>query len=113
MLVAIFMPNRSTPDWQPMSLDTEALLASDNAAHLYTMPGTGSVATALDLDEGLQSSACLRQTIQTMGTLPAKAEALSHIPWAVWLIAGGCQPLITSTKVLDVTRESESSKRSW
>jgi hypothetical protein len=36
-----------------MSLDTEALLASVSAAHLYTMAGTGSVHTALDLDEGL------------------------------------------------------------
>jgi hypothetical protein len=36
-----------------MSLDTEAPLASVSAAHLYTMPGTGSVHTALDLDEGL------------------------------------------------------------
>jgi hypothetical protein len=39
--------------WQPMSLDTEAPLASVSAAHLYTMPGTGSVNTAVDL-EGLK-----------------------------------------------------------
>ena len=37
-----------------MSLDTEAPLASVSAAHFYTMPGTGSVHTALDLDEGLK-----------------------------------------------------------
>jgi sortase (surface protein transpeptidase) len=36
-----------------MSLDTEAPLASVSAAHLYTMPDTGSVHTALDLDEAL------------------------------------------------------------
>jgi hypothetical protein len=37
-----------------MSLDTEAPLASVSAAHLYTMPDTGSVHTALDLDEALE-----------------------------------------------------------
>jgi hypothetical protein len=41
------------PYRQPMSLDTEAPLASVSAAHLYTMPDTGSVHTALDLDEAL------------------------------------------------------------
>jgi hypothetical protein len=63
--------------WQPMSLDTEALLASVSAAHLYTMPGTRSVHTALDLDEGFETSVCPRETIQKMGTLPAKAGTLS------------------------------------
>jgi len=38
------------PHRQPMSLDTEAPLASVSAAHLYTMPDTGSVQTALDLE---------------------------------------------------------------
>jgi hypothetical protein len=74
--------------WQPMSLDTEALLASVSAAHLYTMPGTKSVHAALDLDEGLK---------------PQFARARP---------SGGCQPLITNTKIFDVTRESESSTRS-
>jgi hypothetical protein len=41
------------PYRQPMSLDTEAPLASVSAAHLYTTPDTGSVHTALDLDEAL------------------------------------------------------------
>ena len=41
---------------QPMSLDTEALLASVSAAHLYTMPDTGSVHTALDLEGTLEVS---------------------------------------------------------
>jgi hypothetical protein len=36
-----------------MSLDTEAPLASVSAAHLYTMPDTGSVHAALDLEEAL------------------------------------------------------------
>ena len=40
--------------WQPMSLDTDAPLASVSAAHLYTMPRTGSVNAAVDLDEGLK-----------------------------------------------------------
>ena len=36
-----------------MSLDTEAPIASVSAAHLYTMPDTGSVHRALDLEEAL------------------------------------------------------------
>jgi hypothetical protein len=36
-----------------MSSDTEAPLAFDSAAHLYTMPDTGSVHAALDLEEAL------------------------------------------------------------
>jgi hypothetical protein len=36
------VPNHFDPPYrQPMSLDTEALLASVSAAHLYTMPDTG------------------------------------------------------------------------
>ena len=52
MLDSDVMSNHSNPRmyWQPMSLDTEALLAASVPPHLYTMPGTGSVHTALDLE---------------------------------------------------------------
>jgi hypothetical protein len=57
------MSNHSNPRmyWQPMSLDTEALLAASVPPHLYTMPGTGSVHTAWDLEATLEVSERLTQ----------------------------------------------------
>ena len=54
MLAYGLVSNHFDPPYrQPMSLDTEAPLASVSAAHLYTMTDTGSVHTALDVDEAL------------------------------------------------------------
>ena len=112
MLDSDVMSNHSNPRmyWQPMSLDTEALLASVSAAHLYTMPGTRSVHTALDLDQGLKHQSA-RARPSRNGYAPSQSrDALAFL--AVGVIAGGGQPLITTTKFFDVTRESGSSTRS-
>ena len=59
--------NHSNPRmyWQPMSLDTEAPLAASVPRHLYTMPGTGSAHTALDLEGTLEVSERLAQPAST------------------------------------------------
>ena len=66
MLDSDVMSNHSNPRmyWQPMSLDTEALLAASVPPHLYTMPGTGSVHTALDLEGTLEVSERFAQPLR-------------------------------------------------
>ncbi len=70
MLDSDVMSNHSNPRmyWQPMSLDTEALLAASVPPHLYTMPGTGSVHTALDLEGTLEVSERFAQPASTATT---------------------------------------------
>jgi hypothetical protein len=48
------MSKHSTPTLAADVLGHRSTSRSVSAAHLYTMPGTGSVNTAVDLDEGLK-----------------------------------------------------------
>jgi hypothetical protein len=65
------MSNHSTPDigsrcpWTPKHLPP-----SVSAAHFCTMPGTGSVHTALDLDEGLKSERFAQPACGQMASNP-------------------------------------------
>jgi hypothetical protein len=84
VLAGDVMSNHSTPDigsrcpWTPKHLS-----ASVSAAHLYTMPATGSVHTASDLDEGL--SGCV-------ASMPPSLIDVAG-PQASTLTASGAAPL--------------------
>jgi hypothetical protein len=77
-----------------MSLDTVAPLAFDSAAHLYTMPDTGSVHTASDLEaleylSGSLSAAArrmVRNPIPLVDALRATAHLTQHalLPGLSW-----------------------------